>query len=75
MRGPRVLIAERGTEDLAFRSLRGKTRVVVTGSAATAESADVVVWLAHGRVRAVAKHEDLLAEPAYRAVFAEGGPR
>ncbi|MEU3272517.1 ABC transporter ATP-binding protein [Saccharomonospora sp. NPDC006951] len=76
VRGPRVLIAERahGADDLAFRSLRGKTRVVVTDSMTTAESADTVVWLAHGRVRAVAKHEDLLAQPAYRAVFAQGGP-
>jgi ATP-binding cassette, subfamily B, bacterial len=47
----------------------GRTRLVVTHRAATAARADLVVWLAGGRVRAVGRHADLWADPAYREVF------
>lgn len=47
----------------------GRTRLVVTHRAATAARADLVVWLAEGRVRAVGRHADLWADPAYREVF------
>jgi ATP-binding cassette, subfamily B, bacterial len=47
----------------------GRTRLIVTHRAATAARADLVVWLAGGRVRAVGPHERLLDEPGYRSVF------
>jgi ATP-binding cassette, subfamily B, bacterial len=50
--------------------MAGRTRLVVTHRAATAARADLVAWLHNGRVRAVAPHGHLWADPAYRAVFA-----
>jgi len=47
----------------------GRTRLVATHRAATAGRADLVVWLAGGRVRAVGRHADLWADPEYREVF------
>jgi ATP-binding cassette subfamily B protein len=47
----------------------GRTRLVVTHRRSTAARADLVVWLADGRVQAVAPHEDLWTDPEYRAVF------
>jgi ABC-type multidrug transport system fused ATPase/permease subunit len=48
---------------------RGLTTVVTTTSPLMLDRADEVVFLAGGRVRAVGRHRDLLAEqPAYRAV-------
>ncbi|RZS38841.1 ATP-binding cassette subfamily B protein [Herbihabitans rhizosphaerae] len=47
----------------------GRTRLVVTHRASTAARADLVVWLAGGRVRAVGTHEQLRDEPDYREVF------
>ncbi|WBB80742.1 ABC transporter ATP-binding protein [Micromonospora sp. WMMD882] len=47
----------------------GRTRLVVTHRAATAATADLVAWLDGGRLRALAPHRRLWADPAYRAVF------
>ncbi len=47
----------------------GRTRLVVTHRMSTAARADLVVWLADGRVRAVGTHEELWADPEYREVF------
>jgi ATP-binding cassette subfamily B protein len=47
----------------------GRTRLIVTHRPATAARADLVVWLADGRVRAVAPHEELWRDPGYREVF------
>jgi ATP-binding cassette subfamily B protein len=47
----------------------GRTRLIVTHRVATAARADVVVWLADGRVRATGPHERLWDDPAYRGVF------
>jgi ATP-binding cassette subfamily B protein len=47
----------------------GRTRLVVTHRAATADRADAVVWLEGGRIRAVGPHRTLLRNPDYRAVF------
>jgi ATP-binding cassette subfamily B protein len=47
----------------------GRTRLIVTHRASTAARADLVVWLAAGRVRAVGPHERLWDDPAYREVF------
>ncbi|MEU8221632.1 ABC transporter ATP-binding protein [Kribbella sp. NPDC048915] len=46
-----------------------RTRLIVTHRAATAARADLVVWLDHGQVRAIAPHADLWRHPSYRAVF------
>lgn len=47
----------------------GRTRLIVTHRVSTAARADLVVWLADGRVRAIGSHERLWDEPAYRKVF------
>ncbi|HEY8534672.1 MAG TPA: ABC transporter ATP-binding protein [Micromonospora sp.] len=52
--------------------LAGRTRLVVTHRAATADAADFVAWLDGGRLRAVGRHRDLWTDPAYRAVFTAG---
>jgi ATP-binding cassette subfamily B protein len=46
-----------------------RTRLIVTHRAATAARADLVVWLAAGRLSAVGTHQDLWHDPGYRAVF------
>ncbi|WP_425575827.1 ATP-binding cassette domain-containing protein [Streptomyces amakusaensis] len=60
---------------LAARAGTG-TRLVVAHRVSSAASADRVVWLENGSVRAVGRHDDLWSDPAYRAVFtAESGAR
>lgn len=46
-----------------------RTRLVVTHRRATAARADLVLWLDEGRVRALAPHQTLWTDPAYREVF------
>jgi ATP-binding cassette subfamily B protein len=46
-----------------------RTRLIVTHRSATAARADLVVWLDHGQVRAVAPHADLWQNSSYREVF------
>ncbi|MEU7923676.1 ABC transporter ATP-binding protein [Micromonospora sp. NPDC049801] len=50
-----------------------RTRLVVTHRAAAAARADLVAWLDGGRLRALAPHRRLWAEPDYRAVFEPAG--
>ncbi|GIF14379.1 ABC transporter ATP-binding protein [Actinoplanes teichomyceticus] len=61
------------TEMLIHRALAAdgerRTRLLVTHRAATAARADTVIWLDGGRVRAMAPHRTLWADPAYREVF------
>jgi ATP-binding cassette subfamily B protein len=52
------------------RRLADRARLVVAHRAATAAQADLVAWVEGGRVRAVAPHAELWADPGYRAVFA-----
>jgi ATP-binding cassette, subfamily B, bacterial len=52
--------------------LPGQTRLIVTRRPGTAAAADLTVWLDGGRIRAVDRHESLLGEPEYRALFVEG---
>lgn len=79
-RDARVLILDDATAGLdtateativeALAEVRaGRTRVVVAHRESTAARADLVAWLAGGRLRAVATHVDLLVDPAYRALF------
>ncbi|MCX5065791.1 ABC transporter ATP-binding protein/permease [Micromonospora lupini] len=53
-----------------------RTRLVVTHRTAAAAAADVVAWLDCGRLRALAPHRRLWADPDYRALFQPvgGGP-
>jgi ATP-binding cassette subfamily B protein len=64
------------TEMLVSRALttrlRGRTRLIVAHRAATAARADLVAWLDHGRIRAMAPHEQLWRDAGYRALFACG---
>jgi ATP-binding cassette subfamily B protein len=62
------------TEMLVSQAISGqlndRTRLIVAHRAATAARADLVAWLDDGRVRALAPHGDLWADPDYRAIFA-----
>ncbi|MGR7002469.1 ATP-binding cassette domain-containing protein [Yinghuangia aomiensis] len=68
------MVTEHQVMDAFARRLGGRTRVVVAYRATAAASADLVVWLDRGRVRAVGTHDDLWDDADYRAVFA-GVPR
>ncbi|WP_229401769.1 ATP-binding cassette domain-containing protein [Micromonospora okii] len=65
------------TEHRISRAVAGRpgerTRLVVTHRVATAAAADLVAWLDGGRLRALAPHARLWADPAYRAVFRADG--
>ena len=50
--------------------LARRTSLVVAHRAATAARADLVAWLDRGRIRVLAPHAQLWADPSYRAVFA-----
>ncbi|HEY4020836.1 MAG TPA: ABC transporter ATP-binding protein [Pseudonocardiaceae bacterium] len=82
VREPRVLVLDDATASLdtvteervtdAIRtSLPGRTRLVSTHRISIAEQADLVVWLAEGRLRALARHDELWQFADYRAVFTE----
>ena len=77
VRQPRVLILDDATSSLDTVTEAqvlaaippDATKVVISYRAATAARADLVVWLDGGRVRGIAPHALLLAEPGYRQVF------
>ncbi|MGH8902224.1 MAG: ABC transporter ATP-binding protein [Egibacteraceae bacterium] len=80
-RGGRLLILDDATSSLDTATeaqfetalaglLVGRTCVVVAHRAATAARADLAAWLDGGRVRRLAPHAQLWADPDYRAVFA-----
>ncbi|MFF1784899.1 ABC transporter ATP-binding protein [Kitasatospora sp. NPDC058243] len=48
----------------------GRTRIMVAHRASTAARADLVAWLADGRIRAVATHAELWNDQEYQAQFA-----
>lgn len=84
-RGGRLLILDDATSSLDTATeaqfeaalaglLTGRTCVVVAHRAATAAKADLVAWLDGGRVRGLAPHARLWADPDYRAVFAVSPP-
>ncbi|MEU8424298.1 ABC transporter ATP-binding protein [Micromonospora sp. NPDC048835] len=50
-----------------------RTRLVVTHRTAVAAAADLVAWLDGGRLRGLATHRHLWADPDYRAVFQPAG--
>lgn len=53
----------------AMAAAGGRTRLVVTHRLSTAVRADLVVWLADGRVKATGPHDELWTDPDYREVF------
>jgi ATP-binding cassette, subfamily B, bacterial len=61
------------TEMLVARAITGElsglTRLIVAHRATTAARADLVAWLDGGRIRALAPHRELWADPEYRAIF------
>lgn len=67
-------VTEHHIRQVLTGALADRTRLVVAHRASTAAHADLVVWLADGRVRCVAPHHELCSEPAYRDVFDQGLP-
>ncbi|MEU8327651.1 ABC transporter ATP-binding protein [Micromonospora sp. NPDC048839] len=65
------------TEHLITEAVTGwvgsRTRLVVTHRPAVAAAADLVAWLDGGRLRGLAPHLRLWADPDYRAVFQPAG--
>jgi ATP-binding cassette subfamily B protein len=55
-------------------ALGDRTRIVVAHRASTVAQMDGVVWLDHGRVRAMAPHAELWDEPEYRLLFEPDEP-
>jgi ATP-binding cassette subfamily B protein len=66
------------TEMLVSKAISGqlndRTRLIVAHRAATAARADLVAWLHEGRIRALGPHDELWAEPEYRAIFGADTP-
>ncbi|MEV6799522.1 ABC transporter ATP-binding protein [Micromonospora rifamycinica] len=80
LRAGRLLILDDATSSLdtateyqVTRALTGpgdrRTRVVVSHRLGMAARADLVAWVADGRIRAVGPHPVLWADPDYREVF------
>jgi ATP-binding cassette subfamily B protein len=66
-------VTEHHIRQVLTGALANRTRVIVAHRASTAASADLVVWLDGGRVRATAPHAQLWFDPAYRALFGPDG--
>ncbi|MFC7649929.1 ATP-binding cassette domain-containing protein [Streptosporangium lutulentum] len=67
-------VTERQVGRALAGELRGRTRLIVAHRVATAATADRVIWLDGGRVRAYDSHRTLWRDPCYRAVFQAGTP-
>ena len=65
------MVTEALVNEAVTTRLQATTRVLIAHRASTAARADVVAWLDEGRLRGYAPHEQLWADPNYRAVFAE----
>jgi ATP-binding cassette subfamily B protein len=65
-------VTERQVTAALTGQLRDRTRLIVAHRVATAASADRVIWLDHGQVRAFDRHEVLWENPDYRAAFQVG---
>jgi ATP-binding cassette subfamily B protein len=62
-------VTERQVTAALTGELRDRTRLIVAHRVATAASADRVIWLEQGRVRAFDSHQVLWENPDYRAAF------
>ncbi|MEU6315929.1 ABC transporter ATP-binding protein, partial [Streptomyces sp. NPDC047014] len=68
-------VTARQVERALAHEVRPGTRIVVAHRLSSAARSDLVVWLDHGRVRAVGTHERLWSRhEGYREVFASGTP-
>jgi ATP-binding cassette, subfamily B, bacterial len=65
-------VTEMRVGEALVRDVRARTRLIVAHRASTAARADLVAWLEDGNIRAVDKHENLWADPAYRGLFEDG---
>ena len=63
------LATEHHVTQALTESTKGRTRLIVAHRAQAAARADLVAWLDGGRLRALAPHTELLAEPEYRAAL------
>lgn len=62
-------VTERQVTAALTGQLGDRTRIIVAHRIATAASADRVIWLEQGRVRAFDRHQVLCNNPDYRAAF------
>ncbi|MFD4534080.1 ATP-binding cassette domain-containing protein [Kitasatospora sp. NPDC058397] len=65
------LATEYQVSEALDRATLGRTRLVVAHRAGVAARADLVAWLDAGRLRALAPHTTLLADPDYRAALSD----
>ncbi|UVS78121.1 putative ABC transporter ATP-binding protein [Actinokineospora sp. UTMC 2448] len=62
-------VTESEVDEAIAALLPTATRITVTTRAGTASRADLVLWLADGKARALAPHATLWSNPEYREVF------
>ncbi len=67
-------VTEATVLDALVGSTSGRTRLLVAHRRTTAARADLVAWVQDGCVRAVDRHDTLMREPDYRAVFDVDAP-
>ncbi|MFD7594814.1 ATP-binding cassette domain-containing protein [Kitasatospora sp. NPDC059812] len=65
------LATEYQVSEALDRATLGRTRLVVAHRAGVAARADLVAWLDAGRLRGLAPHTTLLADPDYRAALSD----
>jgi len=63
------MVTEHQVTEALAASTHGHTRLVVAHRAQAAARADLVAWLDGGRLRSLAPHAELLADPDYRAAL------
>ncbi|MFE1770768.1 ABC transporter ATP-binding protein [Streptomyces sp. NPDC059008] len=67
-------VTEHHVSRALLQDVRPGTRLLITHRLSSAARADLVAWLEHGRIRAVAPHDLLWRDPDYRAVFSPTAP-
>jgi ATP-binding cassette subfamily B protein len=65
-------VTEAQVREVLTESFLGHTRLVIGHRPSTAARCDLVAWLDHGRLRALAPHHELWQDADYRAVFGSG---
>ncbi|WP_078971191.1 ABC transporter ATP-binding protein [Streptomyces chattanoogensis] len=67
-------VTEHHVSRALLEDVRPGTRLLITHRLSSAARADLVAWLEHGRIRAVAPHDQLWQDADYRAVFSPTAP-
>ncbi|WP_274560333.1 ABC transporter ATP-binding protein [Streptomyces spiramyceticus] len=67
-------VTEHHISQVLTGALADRTRLIVTHRPSTAARAELVVWLADGGVRGRGTHDELWADPEYRAAFQPVSP-